>query len=131
MTDKLEEINKNIENTHNGIFPFIGSNTVIKLDRGFYKAKKRGYYGITAVTNDEGEHDVLLYGYYWIPEDMVIFRGDIDEASEGKQKMFNGLLSKGYTHYDNLPSLKTYSFDKDSDEYYAAIENLEDYKSLS
>ena len=130
MTEKLEQINKNIENSHNGIFPFIGDNTVIRLDKGFYKAKKRGYYGVTAVTNDDGNYDVLLYGYYWIPEDMVIFRGDVFEASEGKQRMFDGLLKKGYIHYDNLPSLKTYQFDTDSLEYEAAIENLESYKEV-
>ena len=130
MTEKLEQINKNIDDTHNGIFPFIGDNTVIRLDKGFYKAKKRGYYGVTAVTNDDGFYDVLLYGYYWIPEDMVIFRGDVDEASEGKQRMFNNLLKKGYTYYDNLPSLKTYKFEEYSDEYIAAIENLETYKDI-
>jgi hypothetical protein len=130
MTEKLEQINKDIDESHNGIFPFIGDNTVIKLDRGFYKAKKRGYYGVTAVTNDEGVHDVLLYGYYWIPENMVIFRGNVDEASEGKQRMLNNLLKKGYTYYDNLPSLKTYKFDTDSYEYEAAIENLEFYKEV-
>ena len=130
MIKELEQINKNIENSHNGIFPFIGDNTVIKLDKGFYKAKKRGYYGVTAVTNDEGFYDVLLYGYYWIPEDMVIFRGDVLSTSEGKQKMLNGLIDKGYIHYDNLPSLKTYKFDEDTPEYSTAIKNLESYKEI-
>lgn len=128
MIDELRQINEDLENSHNGVFPFIGENTVIKLDRGFYKAKKRGYYGVTAVTNDEGTYDVLLYGYYWIPEDMVIFRGSIEETSEGKSKMLDRLLDKGYTLYDNLPSLKTYKFDEDSPEYRAAIKNLETYK---
>jgi len=131
MTEKLEQINKNIEDSHNGIFPFIGENTVIKLNKGFYKAKKRGYYGVTAVTNDEGSHDVLLYGYYWIPENMVIFRGNIEETSEGKRKLLNSLIDKGYTFYDNLPSLKTYKFEDGSKEYEAAIENLETYKEIN
>lgn len=130
MTEKLEQINKNIDDSHNGIFPFIGENTVIKLNRGFYKAKKRGYYGVTAVTNDEGTYDVLLYGYYWIPEDMVIFRGDVLSTSEGKRNLLNRLIDDGYTFYENLPSLKTYKFEENSEEYRAAIENLETYKEI-
>lgn len=130
MTEKLEKINNEIENSHNGIFPFIGENTVIKLDKGFYKAKKRGYYGVTAVTNDEGNYDVLLYGYYWIPENMVIFRGDVLSTSEGKRRLLNSLIDKGYIFYENLPSLKTYKFEEDSEEYEAAIENLQTYKEI-
>lgn len=128
MTEELRQINEDLEDSHNGVFPFIGENTVIRLDKGFYKAKKRGYYGVTAVTNDDGHYDVLLYGYYWIPEDMVIFRGSIEETSEGKSKMLQKLIDRGYQFYDNLPSLKTYKFQEDSIEYNAAIKNLETYK---
>jgi hypothetical protein len=129
MTKRLEEINEQIENSHNGIFPFIGENTVIKLHKGFYKAKKRGYYGVTAVTNDEGKYDVLLYGYYWIPEDMVIFRGSIEDTSEGKRNLLERSIEQGYVFYENLPSLQTYKFDEESEEYIAAIENLQTYKN--
>ena len=128
MIEKLKKLNDDIDKKSLGVFPFIGANTVIKLDKGLYKAKQRNYYGVTLVTNNDGQQEALLYGYYWIPENIVIYRGNILKASEGKQNLLDSLQRKGYTYYDNLPSLDTFKYEEDTEEYEIAKENFETFK---
>ena len=124
-----ESINKLYEEKALGVFPFISKHRVTVLDKGYYSKDKSNYRGISYVYDNYTEkYKALLLGYFYVPEDYIVVPEGI-ELSEGKQKLIDRYVNKGFIIVDGCPSLSPVSFDENTPEYQAALESHNDFKT--
>ena len=124
-----EEINSQYETKANKVFPFIGKNRVVILEKGLYTKKVANYRGISYIHDPQtNNYKTILIGYYNVPDNYVIVPEGM-EISEGKQALINKYANKGYIVVDKCPSLSPLSFSEDSIEHKAAVESYNKFKN--
>lgn len=127
--DKLNIINASFASQSLGFYPFISNNRLTILKKGFYKKLKSNYRGVSVVTDKiTGNKKVILMGYYYIPDNMVIVpKNETFIISDNMKKLLNDLLKNGYKEQNGFPKLNVFEFDKDSEEYKLAFERKIEY----
>jgi hypothetical protein len=125
---ELENINKEIEKNSIDVFPFISKYRITILQKGFYRKKVANYRGVSLVHDTRlGINKALLIGYFYVPIDCILVPEEVI-ITEGKQKLIDQQVSKGFKLLKNL-NLDPYEFSEDSHEFKIAKEANDAYKN--
>lgn len=90
----MEEINKKYEEISQGIFPFVGTNRVTILKRGYYKKKRSKYRGITKILDKKtNKEKVILMGYYYVDDDYIVIPDNLD-LTVNKTSLLKAVIHK-------------------------------------
>jgi hypothetical protein len=126
---KIEKLNRVYEEKAVGVFPFISKHRVTPLEAGYYTKDKSNYRGLTYQYDKiHGINKTLLIGYYFVPKDYIIVpKGMI--VTEGKQKIIDSYIERGFNLVNKFPSLKPIQFEEETEEYAAAFAAYTQYKN--
>ena len=131
--NNIEDLNRKFEFKSVGVFPFINlnSNTYTILKKGYYKKHNAKYRGLSFIYDKNfKKFKAILIGYFYVPEDYIIVPENL-QLSDIVKNFIKDYENDGFKKINNCPSLKPIEFDENSEEYFIAKENHENYDKIS